>query len=110
MVTTGSGPARGGARSYYHPIVRRYFPTADDQEVELRSSLMVMRDGSLSRLRSCSRISRPFWECLEQLASDYAFAAVPLPQLSSVRLAIIRVAAAASSLEFVDQSSACAGG
>ena len=109
MEATRSCADNGGVRSRYRPVVQTFFPIADDEEIELRSSLMFIRDSSKSKLRACSHTTRPFRQCLERLASHYAFAPMALPQLWFVRGTLIRMAAAVSSLEFVDQSSACTG-
>jgi hypothetical protein len=109
MIATRSGAGPRGLRSRYHPIVRTYFPIAEDEEIELRSSLMAIRDLSTSRLLSCTQTSGVLWQCVQQLASEYATAHLNLSELSFLRGTVVSLAAAASTFQGAYQRSGFAG-
>lgn len=96
------GVARPPRREDYEPIVRGLRPFVGEEELMLRSSLLLMRDRAMSAKQS-GQLSEPAWRVLdvvERLTSENAMnnrmGVVPLREL---RRLCLNCVASASSLD-----------
>ena len=95
------------ARDRYIPIVRQHVPTCQGKELELRCSLLMVRDQSASALRRCSEEAYGVLAEVHRLSSENAFAAMPLAELAELRRQLVQLTACASGLEMFAYRLAC---
>jgi len=87
------------SRDRYIPIVRQHVPTCQGKEMELRCSLLMVRDQSASALRRCSEEAYGILAEVHRLASENAFTHMPLAELAELRRQLVQLTACASGLE-----------
>lgn len=87
------------ARDQYRPQVKRFVPGCEGRELELRCSLLLLRDQATSRMRNCSDEAHAVCALIVRLACEYAFATMPLELLEELRYEAVRLGTCASGLE-----------
>lgn len=98
------GVSRVPRRSDYEPIVRGLRPFLNDEEVELRASLLLMRDRAMATKPTVCQPSWMLLDTVERIASENAMnARVDLETIRELRRVCINIVCAASSLEAVFQ-------
>lgn len=100
------GVSRPPRAEDYAPIVRGLRPFLSDEEVQLRSSLMLMRDRAIST-KGASTTCAPSWALLdvvEQVASESAMNhQVPVETLKELRRLCVQCVMAASNFDTLFQ-------
>lgn len=86
-------------RQQYEPTVRALMPGAEGDELDVRCSLLLMRDCSTSAKNSCSEEAWPILDQVERLTSRFAFQAMPIEDLVELRRVLRLVVAAAANLD-----------
>lgn len=86
-------------REAYAPIVQRFLPGCEGEELATRCSLLLMRDRALTHSRACSDEAFPVLGQVERLTSTYAYASMRLEQLKELRRLCVMLVANASGLE-----------
>lgn len=86
-------------RQDYEPTVRALMPASEGEEMEIRCSLLLMRDCALSAKRYCSEDAWPVMDHIERLAADYAFRSVPIDKYREFREALRKLVAACACLD-----------
>jgi len=84
-------------------VVNALLPTADPKAMELRCSLLLIRDRASAAMRGCCPESHRVLLTVEQLASAYAFQPMPVQALECLRYLLVRLAGAAHGLETFSQ-------
>jgi hypothetical protein len=97
-------------REDYEPTIRALMPSSEGEDMEIRCSLLLMRDCAASEKRFCCEDSWPLMDHVERLASGYAFHHMPLDRFRDIRDALRKTVAAAASFESVHQQMAREGG
>lgn len=87
------------ARERYIGIVRHHVPTSQGRELEMRCSLLLLRDQATSALRRCGDDAAGVLIEVQRLAGQYAFASMPLVEIEELRRHLVMLTAAASGLE-----------
>ena len=88
-------------RADYEPTVKALRPGCTGEELDIRASLLLMRDRAMSVKR---RSSEPGWvvlDVVEKLASDNALQPMPLDDLKEIHRLAIRLVSCASGLDAV---------
>lgn len=99
-------PPLPNVRDRYAPAVQAHMPGCDGLELQLRCSLLLMRDRASARLRAASEEASGILREIEQLVTAYAFRSMPLGELNALRWQLVRLTACASGLEsFADRLS-----
>lgn len=98
------------SRDRYVPIVRQHVPTCEGKELELRCSLLMVRDQSASALRRCSEEAHGILSEVHRLASENAFTSMPIGELAELRRQLVQLTACASGLEMFAYRLAYPGG
>lgn len=91
-----NAPAR---RQDYEPTVRALMPASDGEDMEIRCSMLLMRDCAASAKRYCSEDAWPVMDHVERLAGDYAFRRMNLEKYREFRDALRKLVAACASLD-----------
>lgn len=86
-------------RDVYRPIVARMCPGAIGVEAELRCSMLYLRDHATSAMRTCGDDAYQVLFLIEQIASKYALAPMPIEQLRAIRFQMQRLTACASGID-----------
>jgi hypothetical protein len=86
-------------RDEYRPTVERMLPGVEGEELQLRCSLLLMRDSASATLRHCSEDAAGVLQQVESLAAVYAFTPLPLDELRELRRTLVRLTSCASGLE-----------
>jgi hypothetical protein len=95
-----NAPARiRPARAKYEPIVTHHMPLCEGQELDLRCSILQMRDNATSRLRRCSEEAYGILQDIQRLGTQYAYARIPLEELKELRYRLLQLTQTASGLE-----------
>jgi hypothetical protein len=95
-----NAPARIPAtRDRYIPQVRAFVPLCRGEDLQLRCSLLLIRDQATAGLRRCSGEAAPVLDTIERLATQYAFAKLPIAELKDLRLHLVRLTTCASGLD-----------
>lgn len=94
------GVARPPRRSDYESIVRGLRPLVGEDELTLRSSLLLMRDQAMGRKNSACEPAWMILDVIERIASDNAMNhRVDVETLGELRRICLNCACAASSLD-----------
>lgn len=87
------------ARDQYRPQVRRFMPGCEGRELELRCSLLLLRDQATSRMRNCGGEAYDVCALIVRLVCEYALASMPIERLEELRYEAVRLATCASGLD-----------
>lgn len=87
------------SRDRYIPIVKQHLPVCRGKELELRCSLLMMRDKASSSLTRCSDDAYYTLHEVQRLAAAYAYVPMPLDELEQLRYQLLRLTSCASGLE-----------
>jgi hypothetical protein len=91
-------------RSDYEPIVKAMRPLCAGEELELRSSLLLMRDRAIATKRNACTPSHALLEVVENVANESAMSfAVSTAQLRELRRLCLNCVASASSFDTLYQ-------
>lgn len=94
------GVSRAPTRSDYEPIVRGMRPFIQGEELELRASLLLMRDQSLGRKNSACAPAWMLLDVIESVANENAMnCKVDVETLRELRRICLNCACAASSFD-----------
>ena len=94
------GVARPPQRSDYEPIVKGLRPFVGQEELILRSSLLLMRDQAMGRKNSACEPAWLILDVIERIATDNAMNhRVDVETLRELRRVCLNCACAASSLD-----------
>lgn len=88
-------------REAYAPIVQRFLPGCEGEELNLRCSLLLMRDRAAVRAKHCSDDAYPLLAHVERMATGRAFSSMPLDTLRETRRLCVMMFANASGLEAI---------
>lgn len=109
MAGVDRGSGAGGAamnaplvhesRRQYVSTVSAFMPGAQGDELDIRCSLLLMRDCAAVAKGSCSEEAYPILDHVERLASRYAFQGMPIEDLHELRKVMRQVVAAAACLD-----------
>jgi hypothetical protein len=105
-----NAPVRDITRDDYAPTVRALMPGSDGEDMEIRCSLLLMRDCATSAKRYCSEEAWPVLDHVERLASHYAFKHMPLDRFTELRAAMRKLVAAAGALDEATKDQPARGG
>lgn len=98
------GVARPPRRSDYEPIVRGLRPFIDDEELMLRSSLLLMRDRAMATKNGASEYAYALLDVVERVGSDHAMNhRVDVDSLREMRRICLNIVCAASSFDAMYQ-------
>jgi hypothetical protein len=87
------------SRDRYIPIVKHHLPACEGKELELRCSILFLRDKAAAAMRRCSEEAEGVLCEVQRIASTYAYANIPTESLGDVRYQLLRLTMAASGLE-----------
>jgi hypothetical protein len=86
-------------REDYHPNVLAFLPGCAGEELEHRSSLLLMRDRAMATKPACSEYGWEILDMVERIAREHAFRSMPLAELAEVRRLLIRLVSTASGFD-----------
>lgn len=86
-------------RQDYEPTVRAFLPSAQGEELELRSRLLLMRDRAMATKPISSEYGWLALDLVERMARDFAFRPMKADELAEIRRISVNLVAAASSLD-----------
>lgn len=86
-------------RDQYIPQVRSFLTSAAGEELELRCSLLLIRDAATVAAQHAGEAAAPITEHVVRLATAHAFAAVPIETLRALRLNLGRLVQIATCLD-----------
>ena len=96
------GVARPPKREDYEPIVKGLLPFVGEEELMLRSSLLLMRDQAMGRKNSACEPAWAILDVIERIASDNAmYHKIDLETLRELRRVSLNLACAAASLDTI---------
>lgn len=87
------------SRRQYVPTVTTFLPGVQDEELDVRCSLLLMRDCAMAAKGSCSEEAWTILDHVERLTSRFAFQGMPLDHLVELRRVLRLIVAAAASLD-----------
>jgi hypothetical protein len=87
------------ARERYLPIVRHLLPGCMGEELQLRCSILLMRDKATSNMRHCSEEAHGILGEINRLAARYAYESMPIEELQELRRQMVQLTSCASGLE-----------
>lgn len=90
---------RGARREDYEPNVRAFLPSCEGDELEIRSALLLMRDLSAAAKPQASEQGWCLLDVVERTASESAFRAMKLDELTELRRLLRQVVAAAAGFD-----------
>lgn len=94
------GGLRHSPRYRYRPIVQGLIPWCDVTELDLRCSILLLRDQASQAVRHCSDDAEAPYSEVVRLGSIYAFGSTLSPaQLSNLRRALVHMTLAAGALD-----------
>lgn len=94
-----NAPVVHESRRQYVPTVNALMPGAQGDELDIRCSLLLMRDCAAAAKGSCSGEAYPILDEVERLASRFAFQGMPIEELQELRKVMRQIVAAAASLD-----------
>ena len=98
------GVSRVPTRADYEPIVRGLRPFVDGEELELRSSLLLMRDRAMATKSNASEYAWSLLDVVERVASEHAMNhRVDLDTLRELRRVCLNIVCAAASFDAMFQ-------
>lgn len=86
-------------REDYEPAVKCFLPGAKGEELELRSSLLLIRDRSMAAKPGCSEEGWQILDLVERTASRDAFRSMRLDELRELKRLLIRLVSTASGFD-----------
>lgn len=86
-------------RQDYEPMVRAFLPSAEGEELELRSRLLLMRDRAMATKPIACDQAWHLLDLVERTASAEAFRPMKAEDLAEVRRILVMCVAAASSFD-----------
>lgn len=86
-------------RQDYEPNVRAFLPGVEGEELQMRASLLLMRDCAMATKPIASEHGWLLLDVVERTASQYAFWSMPLDDLREIRRLLLNVVAAASGFD-----------
>lgn len=86
-------------REDYVPTIRAFLPGVEGHELELRSSLLLMRDRAIATKPAACEEAWQILDLVERTASNNAFRSMALGELEEVRRLLIRLVATASGFD-----------
>lgn len=87
------------ARERYETIVRHHLAGCSGKELELRCSILLMRDKAQSHMRGCSEEAYGVLEQVWRLGVLYAYELMPIGELEELRYRMLQLTQTASGLE-----------
>jgi hypothetical protein len=101
---TEHAPIRAPRRSDYEPIVKAMRPHCEGEELELRASLLLMRDRAMATKKIACTPAYALLDVVENVANESALSfAVSKDQLRELRRLCLSCVAAASSFDTLYQ-------
>jgi hypothetical protein len=97
------GVGRPPRRDDYIPIVRGLIPFCDGEELQIRTSLLLMRDRAIATKPIACEASWALLEIVEREASEVAFRGIPIDDLREFRRLCIRCVMTASGFDMLYQ-------
>jgi hypothetical protein len=98
------GVARPPRKEDYAPIVRGLRPFLPDEEVDLRSSLLLMRDRAMATKANASEYAWALLDVVERVGADHAMNhRVDVESLREMRRICLNIVCAASSFDAMYQ-------
>jgi hypothetical protein len=94
-----NAPLVDPSRRQYVPTVNALMPGTEGDELDIRCSLLLMRDCAAAAKARCSDEAYPILDQVESLASRYAFQGMAVEKLDELRTAMRKVVAAAACLD-----------
>ena len=86
-------------REDYEPNVRAFLPTAEGEELQLRASLLLMRDRAVATKPIASETGWHLLDLVERTATRYAFWPMALADLRELRRLLLNTVCAASGFD-----------
>lgn len=86
-------------RHRYRPTVEAFLPGCAGEELELRCSLLLLRDNATVIKGSIAGEAWPLLDHVERLASEYALSSMKLDSLRQLRRAVVMITAQANTLD-----------
>lgn len=98
-------------REDYFPNVSAFMPLASGKELELRASLLLIRDRAMATKRRSSEYGWEVLDLVERIARDNALREMPVDCLEEIRRLVIRLVSTASGFDvlFAPEPSATGG-
>lgn len=94
---------RAPVRSDYEPIVRGLLPTCQGEELQLRASLLLMRDRARATKAIACESAWALLDIVDREASAMAFQSMKIEDLREVRRLCVRCVATASGFDMLYQ-------
>jgi hypothetical protein len=95
-----NAPAKiAASRDRYIPIVKNRLPTCDGQALVHRCSILLLGDQASASMRRCSEEAYGILAEVSRLAALYAYASLPIAELSELRHRLGMLTTCASGLE-----------
>lgn len=94
---------RAPVRDDYAPIVRGIIPFCDGEELQLRCSLLLMRDRAMAAKRAACEASWALLDLVERESSQVAFRGMPIDDLREFRRLCVRCVSTASGFDMLYQ-------
>ena len=86
-------------REDYDPVIRAFMPGVDREELELRASLLLMRDRAMSTKPIACEEAWQILDLVERTASRDAFRSAGLDELREIKRLLIRLVSTASGFD-----------
>lgn len=86
-------------REDYEPAVKCFLPSARGEELNLRASLLLMRDRAMSAKRGACEEAWQLLDLVERTASRDAFRSMRLEELREIKRLLIRLVSTASGFD-----------
>lgn len=86
-------------REDYEPAVKCFLPSAQGEELELRASLLLMRDRALSTMPIACEESWQILDLVQRTASRDAFRSMRIDELREIKRLLIRLVSTASGFD-----------
>lgn len=86
-------------RAKYKPVVTTFLPGCHGKELELRASLLLLRDNSQRHLSYCSEQAHSVLTEINRLAALYAYESMKIEALEALRHTLVKMITVASELE-----------
>jgi hypothetical protein len=99
-----AGVSRPPKREDYEPIVKGLRPLVDGEELDLRCSLLLMRDRAIATKNSASEYAWSLLDVVERVGADHAMNhRVDVDSLREMRRVCLNIVCAASSFDAMYQ-------
>ena len=87
------------SRGRYIPIVNHHLPRCAGKELDLRCSILFLRDQAASTMQRCSYEAYGTLSEVQRIGSAFAYAQIPIDPLERARYLLLRLTTCASGLE-----------